>query len=224
MWELKTFVPAWKRPWREPGIFTPRWRCREQVQRCSTRSAIESPTLCRLNFELGWSGVGLARLGRFPGRFRALAALPLLLHILSPGKVNQDEIEDSEQYEKNRMGVRVPVHLVYAEYCEDNHGQRVGPEFVHPKKHDEQGFRKPVSDQVNRREYSAAMLERLRPMKQVRDDDLVVFTRQVVQCGDAQGLIHGARLDEPDQNPADAFEQAVKAFDRNSTVKYPVQE
>src|ERR1700752_5196765 len=67
-----------------------------------------------LNFRSNDLGVRLAWLSRFCGGFRALVALSFLLQILPPRKVNQDEIEDREQHEKNRMRVCVTMHLVYA--------------------------------------------------------------------------------------------------------------
>ena len=122
------------------------------------------------------------------------------------------------------MRVHVSMYLVNAKHAEHDHCQRIGPQFVHPEANYQQGFREPVRDQIDRSEFPPTVRERLGPMKKVGDDDFVVFSRQIVERGDAKEVVHGAGLDKPDQHAADAFEQAVESLDRDSGLESLIEE
>ena len=122
------------------------------------------------------------------------------------------------------MRVRESMHLIYAKDGEYDHGQRIGPEFVHPEAGYQQGFRQTVSDQIDRSEFPATVRERLGPMEKMRDKLFVIFARQVQQHDKSEEFIHGARFDEPDQHTADAFEETVESLDRNSGLETLIEE
>src|SRR5215472_1267459 len=112
--------------------------------------------------------VGLAGGRCVAGGFSLLSASLLFLQVLAPSEVNQDQIEDGQQHEKDRMGVRVAVHLVDTENSEHDHRKRISPELIHPQTEHKQSLRQAVGDQVDGREHFAAVRERLRQMKKVR--------------------------------------------------------
>ncbi len=122
------------------------------------------------------------------------------------------------------MRVRESMHLIYAKDGEYDDGQRIGPEFVHPEAGYEQGFRQTVRDQIDRSEFPATVGERLGPMEKMRDELFVIFARQVVLDDKPKEFIHGVRINKPDQNTADAFNQAVESLDRNSGLETLIEE
>ena len=76
------------------------------------------------------------------------------------------------------MRVSESVDLINAERAEDADGQRIGPEFVHPKKSGKHRFYQSVREQINGREKWIAVREFFGGMKQVRRDEIVRIARK----------------------------------------------
>jgi len=116
------------------------------------------------------------------------------------------------------MCVSESVDLVDDEGRKNANRQRISPQLVKPKTHNEQGLHQPMREKIKRDEHRATARQFLRSNTQVRKNKIVLVAREFVLAERLQPRVQ--RVDfKPQQHTADGFENAVDPFDRDTYTK-----
>src|SRR5579863_4337237 len=122
------------------------------------------------------------------------------------------------------MSVCVAVSLVGCKCPENDNCQRVGPQFVAPQGNHDQHFCESVRKEKHGGKQRIGRRELLREMREVRSEKVVWITRKFMLQEPQNNLIQLRRADEPEQKPADGFENAVNPFQGDAGLKRPVEQ
>src|ERR1700676_787572 len=142
-----------------------------------------------------------------------------LLPIFFPSQINDQNVKHGEQGESPGMGVSKSIDLIEAESGEDRDSERIGPQFVKPEGSDQQRLHKSVSQKIGRCERLACVGEMLGSVEDVLGNEIVRITGKFMMKKHFYHTPDRGRLDEPEQQAADRFEQAINPLDRNSGAK-----
>ncbi len=117
------------------------------------------------------------------------------------------------------MRVDVPVHLIDAKGSENDHGEWISPQLVHPQRNDENDFRHTVGQEIQRSEQPVAAQYRLRCAQCMHSDEIVRIVRNLMQEEQPDDRAHRGRMNKPKQQAADGFQRAIYTLDRDTCSK-----
>ncbi|MDB5258930.1 MAG: hypothetical protein JWO73_138 [Candidatus Taylorbacteria bacterium] len=100
-------------------------------------------------------------------------AIFLRILVFMPRDGNEEEVEDRQEYEKDRMRMRIPVYLIQDESAEDADRDRICPELVADEPDDEEELDDTVADQICGDEELAVRSEVWDEMLHVRRDEII---------------------------------------------------
>jgi len=139
--------------------------------------------------------------------------------VFTNGQPDNDEIQNGNEHQADGMGVGDADDLVDAEAAEDEDHQGIGPKAAGPKSDYEDQLGDPVRQQKNAGEEFAAAGEIASDGDEVTGHDVVAIGGKVVIAKGLDQTLTVSRRDEPNEEPAQSFDEAVESLEGNANLK-----